>query len=151
MVPNPNKRSCSVWLIHLEWDRFEYQLRKIKVVVLLSVKVSMGQRFGKTLRSHYLGKATYIFQIMLMHLHQVTVVYLETFRVLKENQEICSSRAVKILSSMITKCLSCISCKACTKATSKVRLAWSLWSKINFSHVNLKVANYRLKHYHNRL
>ena len=54
MVPNPNKRSCSVWLIHLEWDRFEYQMRKMKVAVLLSVKVRLGQRFGKTLRSHYL-------------------------------------------------------------------------------------------------
>ena len=72
-VPIPNKRSCSVWLIHLEWDRFEYQLRKIKVVVLLSVIVSMGQRFSKTLR-HSFREATYIFQIKLMHLHQVSVV-----------------------------------------------------------------------------
>ena len=46
-LPNPNRRSCSVWLILLEWDRFEYQLRKIKVVVLLSVIRSLGQRFGK--------------------------------------------------------------------------------------------------------
>ena len=93
------------------------------MVVLLSVIVSMGQRFGKTLRrTHFsLRKATYIFQIMLMHLHQVTVVYLETFRVLKENQEICSSRAVKILLSMITKCSSCTSCKAYTTA---VKCSW---------------------------
>ena len=45
---NLNSRSCSVWLIHLEWDRFEYQMRKVKVVVLFSVVVGMGQRFGKT-------------------------------------------------------------------------------------------------------
>ena len=127
-VPNPNKRSCSVWLIHLEWDRFEYQMRKIEVVVLLSVIVSMGQRFGRTIK--HTTKATYIFQIMLMHLHQVALVYMESFRVLKENQGICSSRAVKDLSSMITKCSSCTSCKACTKALSKVRLAWSLLGKL---------------------
>ena len=115
----PNKRSCSVWLIHLEWDRFEYQLRKIKVVVLLSVIVSMGQRFSKTLR-YSLEIATYIFQRMLMHLHQVSLVYMESFRALKENQEICSSRVVKGLPSMITKCSSCTSCKACTTAISKL-------------------------------
>ena len=97
------------------------------MVVLLSVKVSMGQRSGKTLTPTYsLGKASYIFQIKRMRLHQVIVLYLETFRVPKENQEICSSRAVKILLSMITKCSCCISCKACTTAVSKVQLAWSL-------------------------
>ena len=125
-VPIPNKRSCSVWLIHLEWDRFEYQLRKIKVAVLLSLIVSMGQRFGQSFSPHTIQKPTYIFQIMLMHLYQVTLVYMESFRVLRENQENCSSRALKILPSMITKCSSCTSCKACTTATSKVRLPWSL-------------------------
>jgi len=93
------------------------------VVVLLPVIVTKGQRFGRTV---VYSIATYVFQIMPMHLHQVTVLYLENFRVLKENQGICSSRAVKILLSMITKCSSCISCKACTTAVSKVELAWSL-------------------------
>ena len=90
------------------------------MVVLLSVIVSMGQRFRRTLK--HSTKATYIFQMMLMHL-QVTLVYKESFRVLKENQEICSSRAVKDLPSMITKCSSCTSCKECTKAINKVHLA----------------------------
>ena len=61
---------------------------------------------------------------MLMNLQQVTVVYLETFRVLKENREICSSRALKILPSMTTKSSNGTSCKACTTATTKVRLAF---------------------------
>ena len=76
------------------------------MVVLLSVIVSMGQRFGRTLKHAFTAKAAYIFQITLMHLHQATLVYMENFRVLKENHEICSSRAVKILPLMITKCSS---------------------------------------------
>ena len=86
-----------------------------------------------------------------MHLHQVTVLYMETFRVLKENQEICSARAGKILPSMITKCSSCSSCKACTTAISKVRLVGVSKVKINSPRVKLRVANYRLKHYQYRL
>ena len=148
-VPKPNKRSCSVWLIHLEWDQFEYQMRKMKVVVLLSVIVSMGQRLSRILK--HTAKATYIFQIMPMHLHQVTLIYMENFRGLKENQEICSSRAVKILPSMITKFSSCISCRACTTAISKVRLVGVSKVKINSPRVKLRVANYRLKHYQYRL
>ena len=148
-VPDPNKRSCLVWLIHLEWDRFEYQLRKSKVVVLLSLIVSMGQRFCRTLK--HTTKSTYVFQIMLMHIHQVTLVYMESFRVLKENQEICSSRALKLLPSMITKCSSFTSCKACTSAISKVRLVGVSEVKINSLRVKLKVANYILKHYQYRL
>lgn len=97
------------------------------MVVLLPVIGSMGHRFGMTERADSNWTiATYIFQIMLIHPHQVTLVYMENFRVLKENHEICSSRAVKILLSMITKCSCCISCKACTTAVSKVQLAWSL-------------------------
>ena len=147
-VPDPKKRSCSVWLIHLEWDRFEYQLRKIKVVVLFSVIVSMGQRLCRTLK--HTIKSTYVFQIILMHL-QVARVYMESFRVLKENQEICSSRALKILPSMITKCSSSTSCKARTTAIRKVRLVGVSEVKINSLRVKLKVANYILKHYQYRL
>ena len=84
---------------------------------------------------------------MLMHPHQVTLLYMESFLVLKENHQICSSRAVKVLPSMITKCSSCTSCKACTTAISKVRLVGVSEVKINSSRVKLKVANYRLKHY----
>ena len=87
---------------------------------------------------------------MLMHL-QVALVCTESFRVLKKNQEICSSRALNILPSMITKCSSCTSCKACTTAISKVRLVGVSEVNIKSLRVNLKVANYRLKHYQYRL
>ena len=110
------------------------------MAVLLSLIVSMGQRFGQSFSPHTIQKPTYIFQIMLMHLYQVTLVYMESFRVLRENQENCSSRALKILPSMITKCSSCTSCKACTTAISKVRLVGVSEVKINSSRVKLKVA-----------
>ena len=90
-VPNPNKRSCSVWLIHLKEGQFEYQLKKMKVVALLSVIVNMGQRFAETLiQIQVNSRATFIFQIMQIHLDQVIVVWVENFRVLKGNQAICS-------------------------------------------------------------
>ena len=57
------------------------------------------------------------------HLDQVIVVYEKSFRVLVENQEICSSRVLKILPSMITKCLNFTSDKFRTLSTSEVGLA----------------------------
>ena len=69
--------------------------------MLLPVKSRLGHRLDKTTGQ----KNTYTFQIMRSHLDQVIVVYEKNFRVLEENKEICSSRVLKILPSMITKCL----------------------------------------------
>ena len=71
-----NMRFCSVLLIHLEWDQFEYQQRKTKVVLLLSLKGHLGQRFGTT-TVHIPTLLTYIFQIMLIHPDQIVVIYVK--------------------------------------------------------------------------
>ena len=88
------------------------------MVALLSLPVPVGQFFRRiVVRLH---QSTYIFQIMLIYLDQVTVVYVISFLVLKGNQQICSSLVLTNLTSMITKCSSFTSGKACTPATSKV-------------------------------
>ena len=115
---DPNKPFCSVWLIRLERGQFEYQLRIRKVFALLPLIVRVGQFLSRTLiRIH---QPTYIFQIMLIYLDQVTVVYVISFVVPKGNQEICSSLVLTNLTSMITKCSSFTSGKTCTPATSKL-------------------------------
>ena len=86
------------------------------MVALLSLLVRLGQLFGGN--GIRLRQPTYIFQIMLIHLDQVTVVYETNFRLLKVNQEICSSLVLKNLTSLITKCSSFTSGKACTSPTS---------------------------------
>ena len=116
-LPHPNKRFCSVWLIHLEWGQFEYQLRERNVVAILSLLVSMGQFLRGRLQ-----QPTYIFQMRLIYLDQVTVVYMESFLVPKGNHKICSLLVLTSLKLMIMKCSSFTSGKACTPATSIVRL-----------------------------
>ena len=124
LLPHPNKRFCSVWLIHLEWGQFEYQLRKRKVVAELSLIVRMGQPLsGDGQRIH---EPTYIFQIMLIYLDQVTVVYVKSFLVPKGRQKICSSLVLTNLTSTIMKCSSFTSGKACTPATIIVGLIENL-------------------------
>lgn len=123
-LAHPNTPFCSVWLIRLEWGQFEYQLRKMKVVALLSLLVPMGQFFKPTIiRLH---QPTYIFQIMLIYLDQVTVVYVKSFLVPKGWQKICSSLVLANLTSMIMKCSSFTSGQACTPATSIVGLMENL-------------------------
>ena len=87
--------------------------------MLLPVKSRLGHRLDKTTGQ----KNTYTFQIMHSHLDQVIVVYEKNFRVLEENKEICSSRVLKILPSMITKCLNFTSDNFRTLSTSVVGLA----------------------------
>ena len=87
--------------------------------MLLPVKSRLGHRLDKTTGQ----KNTYTFQIMHSHRDQVIVVYEKSFRVLEEKKEIYSSRVLKILPSMNTKCLSFTSDKFRTLSTSVVGLA----------------------------
>ena len=138
-LPHPNKRFCSVWLIRLEWGQFEYQLTKRKVVALLSRLLRMGQ-FSRGRRG--LQATTYIFQIMLIYLDQVTAVCVKIFLVPKGRKKICSSLVLTNLTSMIMKCSSFTSGKACTPATSIVALMENLKNSFCVKAVDYGISMY---------
>ena len=138
-LTHPDKRFCSVWLIHLEWGQFEYQLTKRKVVALLSLLVRMGQ-FSRGRRR--LQEPTYIFQIMLIYLDQVTAVCVKSFLVPKGRKKICSSLVLTNLTSMIMKCSSFTSGKACTPATRIVGLMENLKNSFRVKAVDYGISMY---------
>lgn len=91
------------------------------MVAILPLLVRMGQFFRSRIQ-----QPTYIFQMRLIYLDQVTVVYVESFLVPKGRKKICSSLVLTNLTSMIMKCSSFTSDKACTPATSIVGLIENL-------------------------